>query len=102
VKRFLKIITNKYIIALILFALLILVFDQNDWFTQRAATKELKDLESKIEHLKAESERMEQEVNELNKNPAKVEQIAREKFFEKKDGEDVYVIINDTIVDSKK
>lgn len=96
VRRPLKLITNKYVITAVVFLLLMLFFDQNDWFTQRAREKELNQLQEKIDHITQESDRMDKELTELNNSQGKLEQYAREKYHEKKDGEDVYLIITDS------
>lgn len=96
-KRTLRILTNKFIITAIVFLLLMIFFDQNDWFTQNEREKELNQTQEKIDHLNSEVVRMEKELNDLNTNNAKLEQYAREKYHEKKDGEDVYLIITDTV-----
>jgi cell division protein DivIC len=100
-RRPLKLITNKYVITAIIFLLLMLFFDQNDWFTQREREKELNELQSKIDHMNQESDRMDKELNQLNNSPGKLEQYAREKYHEKKDGEDVYLIITDSVKTGK-
>lgn len=95
--RILKIITNKYFITFIAFLLLMLFFDQNDWFTQRERRKQLDATQQNIDFLRGESERMEREIDELNSNPKYLEQYAREKYHEKRDNEDVYLIIHDSV-----
>lgn len=74
-----------------------LFFDQNDWFTQRERRKQLEDTQQNIDFLSGESERMEKEIDELNANPRYLEQYAREKYHEKRDDEDVYLIIRDSV-----
>ncbi len=78
-----------------------LFFDQNDWFTQHERETELKQTQEKIDHLNSEVARMEKELNDLNSNNNKLEQYAREKYHEKRDGEDVYLIIADTVKPKK-
>ena len=95
--RYIKILTNKYFIATLAFLLLMLFFDQNDWFTQRRRGKELEDVEAKIDHLRSESARMNKELDDLSR-PEKLEKLAREKYHEKRDGEDVYIIVTDTVI----
>lgn len=85
-----------------LFLLLMLFFDQNDWFTQHSRQMELQQIQEKIDHVSSESGRMEAELNDLNANNARLEQYAREKYHEKRDGEDVYVIVTDTVKPQKK
>ncbi len=89
-------------ITAVLFLLLMLFFDQNDWFTQHSRETELKQTQEKIDHLNAEVTRMENELNDLNGSNAKLEQYAREKYHEKKDGEDVYIIVADSVRQEKK
>ncbi len=96
-KRFLSIITNKFLIVSVAFLLLMLFFDQHDWFTQRESARELDKMNENIEYLQTEVKRMQTELSELDK-PEKLEQYAREKYHEKKDGEDVYLIMHDTVV----
>lgn len=79
------------------FLLLMLFFDQHDWFTQRESARELDKMNENIEYLQTEVKRMQTELSELDK-PEKLEQYAREKYHEKKDGEDVYLIMHDTVV----
>ena len=76
-------------------------FDQNDWFTQNERERELEETQGKIDHLNTEVLRMEKELKELNTDNNKLEQYAREKYHEKKAGEDVYLIITDTIKTKK-
>ena len=76
-------------------------FDQNDWFTQHAREEELKQTQEKIDHLNSEVSRMDKELNDLNSSNTKLEQYAREKYHEKRDGEDVYIIIQDTVRQQK-
>jgi cell division protein FtsB len=102
VKRTLKILTNKYIITAVLFLLLMLFFDQNDWFTQHERETELEQTQEKIDHLNGEVLRMEKELSDLNGSNARLEQYAREKYHEKRDGEDVYLIVPDSVKPEKK
>jgi cell division protein FtsB len=97
VKNLLKLFTNKYVITAVLFLLLMLFFDQNDWFTQHARVKELEKTQQKIDHLNSEIGRMDKDLKDLNSSNVKLEQYAREKYHEKQDGEDVYIIVPDTV-----
>lgn len=74
-----------------------LFFDQNDWFTQHARVKDLEQTQEKIDHLNGEIERMDKELNGINSSNPKLEQYAREQYHEKRDGEDLYLIVKDTV-----
>ena len=97
----LKILYNKYVIAILIFLGVMLFFDQNDYFTQRHRQKQLQHLEENINFLHQDIERLEKEINDLNNNNLALETYAREHYFEKKANEDVYVIIKDTVVEKK-
>lgn len=101
-KKSLRLFTNKYIITAVLFLLLMLFFDQNDWFTQHEREKELQKSQEKIDHLNSEIKRMDNEMNNLNSSNSKLEQYARERYHEKQDGEDVYIIVPDSVKVKKK
>lgn len=45
---------------------------------------------------------MDKELNDLNSNNSKLEQYARERYHEKQDGEDVYIIVPDSVKVKKK
>lgn len=91
-KRILKIIANKYIIASLVFLAMILFFSPYDVFTLQKSQKELDALKEKISFLNSESDRMDAELISLEKDTAKLEKYARELYHQKKDGEDVYLI----------
>lgn len=95
--RYLKFLYNKYVLAIIIFLMVMLVFDQNDWFTQQERAKELAEAQQNIEFLKGEISVMSAELDKLKEDPAKVEQYAREKFYHKQDDEDVFLIKHDTV-----
>ena len=98
-KKILKLISNKYLLTVFAFLLLMLFFDQNDWFTQRARQRNLDELNQNIEYLTQGADKMELDLKELNTNPLKLETYAREKYNEKRANEDVYIIKRDTIIE---
>ncbi len=91
-KKVLKIVTNKYFIAVVVFLSWTLFFDQNDWFSLQQRQKELNGIKGNIKYLNTEITRMNTERNNLLTNPQKLEQYARENYRMKHEGEDVYVI----------
>lgn len=79
-------------VILVIFCIYMAFFDQNNWLLQRERIKNLESTNERIEYLNKESDRMEAELNGLKNNPEIIERNAREKYFHKKDGEDVYLI----------
>ncbi len=81
--------TNWYFILLAGFVTWMIFFDGNDLSTQLRLTNKLVDLENeKIEI----AEKIEQTSSELNALRENKEKFAREKYYMKKDNEDVFII----------
>ena len=92
-KTILRIVTNKYVLALVIFGLMILVFSPYDLFTIRDSQKELDDINTKIEFLNVQSDSMDAELNKLKTDPATLEKYARESYHQKREREDVYIVM---------
>src|SRR4030095_13083168 len=83
---------NKYIIALGVFAFIMLFFDKNDLFTQTERKDLLKDLEKSKQHYTERIVEERTELERLKSNPATLEKYAREKYLMKRDNEDLFLI----------
>jgi cell division protein FtsB len=95
-----KILLNRYLLAFTAFVVWMVFFDRNDFFTQQQRKAELKELETKIGYYEKQLNEAENELANLQNNPSLLEKYAREKYFMKRDNEDVYVF--ETPVDSVK
>lgn len=93
-KTIFRIVTNKFLLTGIAFAIWMIYFDQNNWYIQQDRKKELKATERNIAYLNSEISRMEKEYYEMKYNPERLEKYARERFKMKKDNEDLYLIDN--------
>ncbi len=91
-KKLTSIITNKYFLAGGFFVVWMLFFDQRDFFQQRERNTELKKLEAKKQYYLNEINKTQQELNDIQSNPAALEKFARERYLMKKDGEDIFII----------
>lgn len=83
---------NKYVIAVALFAAIMLFFDKNDLFTQAERNKQLKELKASKQYYYDQIATERAELEQLKSNPATVEKYAREKYLMKRDNEDLYII----------
>lgn len=92
-RRIPSILRNKYLLAGIAFAVWMIFFDRNDFFTQRERKQELKALEKSKTYYSDQIAKERQSLQELQSNPAAIEKYAREKYGMKRDNEDVFVII---------
>lgn len=83
---------NKYLIAVIVFAVIMLFIDKNDYFIQRQRTTELNNLLQSKKYYTDEINKEKATLEKLRYNPASMEKIAREKYLMKKDNEDLFIV----------
>lgn len=82
---------TKYTITVFVFLLFVLVFDQNNIITQFTYQSQLNKLENEKEYFNKEIEKTRTELEELTKNPTTLEKFAREKYYMKKENEEIFV-----------
>ncbi|HRH51236.1 MAG TPA: septum formation initiator family protein [Panacibacter sp.] len=91
-KKIFSILSNKYLVSLVLFGVIILFTDHNNLFEQNDRKQELKELQAKKEYYQQEIAKTKKELADLSSNPAALEKYAREKFYMKRDNEDVFLV----------
>jgi len=72
-----------------------LFFDQENFITQYQLSQTLNDLQNKKEFYQTETENNLSIIEKLETDTAWLEKFAREKYFMKKDNEEVFVIIRE-------
>ncbi len=90
-KTWFKFISNKYVIVSLLFLAWMLFLDNYSYFEHRFLDKQIDDLEDNKTYYQQEIQKDEQSIKQL-KNPDQIEKYAREKYYMKKDSEDIYII----------
>lgn len=90
-KKWFKFFTNTYILVLTIFAIWMLFFDTNSFLIHRELQQEINKLEEQKEYLRKEIEKDKKQLNEL-KDPKALEKYAREKYYMKKENEEVFLI----------
>jgi cell division protein FtsB len=88
---------NKYVITLVVLATWLLFFDKNDVFSQIDRHNEVKKLEAEANYFQTEVAKNKQEQSELKSNLRMLEKFAREHYLMKKDDEDIYVLVEDSL-----
>lgn len=83
---------NRYVIATVLFLLVILFFDQFNMKHQRELYRELKEQEEEISYLQKSIAQYKDSLRMVTEDKDGMERIAREKYFMKRDNEVVYHI----------
>ncbi|TVZ55751.1 cell division protein FtsB [Lutibacter sp. Hel_I_33_5] len=92
----LKILTNKYVLILAVFIVWMTFFDENSFFTHNKYNKEIEDLQKTVNFYKSEIKEDKETIKKL-KDSLQLERYAREKYYMKKENEDIYLIEFDTI-----
>ena len=87
-----KPLKNKYIITLILFLLWIIFIDDYNLIRQYHLHKDIQELQEKKAYYMSEINKDSIETNELKNSKKAQEKFAREKFFMRKDNEDLFII----------
>ena len=87
----LKILGNRYVIVLVFFAVWMLFLDNTSYLEHRILNKQLNELEDNKKYYQEEIKKDKQNIK-LLKNPDHIEKYAREKYYMKRQNEDIYVI----------
>lgn len=88
---FLKFLGNRYTLVLIFFIVWMLFLDNQSYMDQRILDKQINELEDNKAYYQEEITKDKQSIKNL-KNPGQTERFAREKYYMKKDSEDIYII----------
>ncbi|WP_113652121.1 FtsB family cell division protein [Pedobacter namyangjuensis] len=94
-KRLLELLRNKYFLAVVAFGVWTLFFDKNDLISQYEYRNEVSKLQQEKDFYTKEIALVKKDLNELDSNLNTAEKFAREKYFMKKDNEDVFVIVKE-------
>ncbi|HWY38875.1 MAG TPA: septum formation initiator family protein [Bacteroidia bacterium] len=92
-KKFIKIIKNKFLLTIIGLAVWLTFFDRNDIFTQYDLKQQVNKLEKEKDYYVAEIASSKKNIEELHTNQKSLEKFARESYLMKKDNEEVFVIV---------
>jgi cell division protein FtsB len=94
-KTIFKILINRYFLAIIGFAVLMIFLDTNSLERQKVLNSRLDDIKGMITFYKAEIAKNNAGIKELETDPEAIEKYAREKYLMKRDSEDVYIIVRE-------
>ncbi len=92
---FRKYINNKYFYTGLVFLIWWIFFDQESMLVQYELTKVRLGLEKQKDYYNSEIQKDESAINTLQNDTVFLEKYAREKYFMKKDNEDIFVIVRD-------
>lgn len=92
----LKLVKNKYFISIVLFVTWMMFFDPKDWSLIAARKEKLRELEKSETRLNKQIAETRHELNMLKTSAQTIEKYAREKYYMKKDNEDLFVVKENT------
>ncbi|SDH99022.1 Cell division protein FtsB [Flavobacterium omnivorum] len=90
-KPWFKFLSNKYVWVLLFFCTWMIFLDNYSYFDHRILDKQIEDLEDNATYYQEEIKKDQENIKQL-KNPEQIEKYAREKYYMKKDSEDIYII----------
>ena len=91
-----RVLSNKYVIVLVLFIVWMGFFDENSFINQRELDNEIDKLENANEYYKKQIDEDQNIIDNLN-DPDSLEKYAREEYKMKRENEDIFIIEYDTI-----
>lgn len=93
---FVKFISNRYVLILLIFIFWMLFFDENSYLIHRDLNKEIDKIEGATDYYEREINSDKKEISDLQ-DPDSLEKFAREKYHMKRKNEDIYIIEFDTL-----
>jgi cell division protein DivIC len=100
-KKWIRLISNKYLLILILFFIWMFFFDTNSFFIHNELNDDVNALEDNKEFYKGEIKRDKVFIEKM-KDSDEVERFAREEYFLKKENEEIFIIEHQDSIKNKK
>lgn len=88
-----KFTRNFYFLGGVIFLVWMLFFDANDFYSQYQLKRKLTDLEHQRNHYLQEIEKVKKDREALLNDKSQLERFAREKYYMKKEGEEVFIVV---------
>lgn len=95
-KKILHIVLNKYLITTVAFIVWLVFFDSNNMMLQQDLKVKLGELQQEKKFYQDEIRRDSTLIQLLQTDSAALEKFAREQYLMKKEGEDIYLVIDTT------
>lgn len=96
-----KFVANKYVLIIFLFVVWMLFFDTNSFLIHNELNTEIDGLENNKEFYQKEIEGDKTFIKKM-KDSNEIEKYAREKYYLKKENEDIYIIVHEDSLKKKK
>ncbi len=90
-----SVVLNKYVIVLVSFGIYITFFDQHNLINRWQSNQKIKELEEEHKYYEQEIKKNKEELQRLQRDDDYLEKYAREKYFMRNKGEEIYIIKED-------
>jgi cell division protein FtsB len=100
-KKWFRILGNKYMLIFVLFLVWMVFFDTNSYFIHKELNEDVNALEETKEFYNEEIVKDKAFIEKM-KDSDEVEKYAREKYYLKKEKEDIYIIEHEDSLKSKE
>ncbi len=91
---FLKWVTNRFVLVTLFFIIWMLFFDTYAYFDHKTIDNEIGELEDRKAYYQEEIKKDQQSIRKLSRKE-EMERYAREKYYMKRENEDIYIIDSD-------
>jgi len=96
IKSFLiKLISNKFVITLLIFFFWLLFFDQHSIWERKEYKSNIEALSKEKKYYLTKIKKDKERIHELKTNRENLEKFAREQYLMKKKNEDIFIIIEE-------
>lgn len=95
-KRWFRILSNRYVLVLIIFAFWMFFLDSNSWLIHHELDQEINELETNKKYYQKEIAKDKTVIEKLN-DSFELESYARQNYYMKRPDEDIFIIEYDTI-----
>lgn len=90
-----KLLFNKYFLTIVIFAVIVIFFGDNSLRNRWKTGRNIKSLNKEIKYYQDEIQTNKQKMNDMQSGDESLERYAREKYYLKKDSEDIFIIKED-------
>ncbi|MFT4801190.1 MAG: cell division protein DivIC [Flavobacteriaceae bacterium] len=99
-KKWFRFVSNKYLLILVFFIIWMFFFDTNSFFIHQELNDDIKKLENNKKVYQEEIKNDKVFIDKM-KDSNQIEKFAREKYYLKKDNEDIYIIEHEDSINNK-
>ncbi|OEY73866.1 FtsB family cell division protein [Salegentibacter salarius] len=97
-KKWFKVISNKYVLLILIFGGWMFFLDSNSWLIHNELNQEIEELEENRQYYKNEISKDKATIEQLQ-DSVEMEKFARQQYYMKRPDEEIFIIEYDTITE---